>query len=833
MPYIFCSFAVIKSLITLATSSIFTLSFLAPVAAQIIPDRTTNTTVELDGTINNGDRVGDNLFHSFQEFSISNNGQAFFNNDLDIANIFSRITGGNISQIDGLIKANGTANLFLINPAGIIFGENARLSLGGSFFGSTADSILFPDTEFSTKNLDNPPLLTINVPIGLNFSDNPGQIIVSSDLEATSENRISLEVSQGEHLALIGGNIAIENSEIRASEGRITLGGLSEAEIITFNQDGDFIFPESLAKADINLKNNSNVDVSGTGGGSIDIHARNLNLEAGDLGNSKIRAGITTDSTSADAQAGDITIEITENLTLDNESKISNIVDEEAFGNAGNINIITANLTLTKGSQIEATTFGIGNGGSIEINASNIIAIDGEDSDRFPSGISSRVQSNAVGDAGNVNVTTGSLHLTNGGRVGASVFSLGNGGSVTVIADNAITMDSENSTGRIASGIASRVGRGGEGNSGDVNITTSSLSLTNGGSIGASNSSKEQAGNVTINARESILIAGEGRIRPSLISVASVANGGNGGIITIVTNQITLNERGRIEADNFPSDETGNPGTGKPGQIEIVANSLILNNQANINTKTQFGTGNDPNIRLTITDDITLRNNSFISSQAQGNANGGNIIIETGFIIAFPNENSDIIAIAEQGKGGTIQINAEALLGIEEGSLNDLTNDINASSELGIDGTIIFNTPDVDPTSGVFQLPDIPLDAEGILAQNLCKVEDEEIAKGSSFLITGKGGVTPTSEDSLENLDRLVSWSDRDDIQVSQDGLVSIRTRSSSETAQHNYPVIQQSQGWVQTLNGDIWLVANPPETISKNIGIAHPDCQASSNQET
>ncbi|EKQ70565.1 filamentous hemagglutinin family N-terminal domain protein [Leptolyngbyaceae cyanobacterium JSC-12] len=176
--------------------------------AQIIPDRTLpNPSSVIPGcttcVIEGGTERGVNLYHSFREFSVPTGGEAWFNNAAHIQTILTRVTGNSISTIDGLIRANGTANLFLINPNGMLFGVNARLQLGGSFSASSASSIRFFDgSEFSAIAPQPPPLLTVNLAPGLQYGTPRGDI----------RNQASLAVLPLQSLTFYGNNVTSTGS---------------------------------------------------------------------------------------------------------------------------------------------------------------------------------------------------------------------------------------------------------------------------------------------------------------------------------------------------------------------------------------------------------------------------------------------------------------------------------------------------------------------------------------------------------------------------------------------------------------------------------------------
>ena len=196
---------------------------------------------------------------------------------------------------------------------------------------------------------------------------------------------------------------------------------------------------------------------------------------------------------------------------------------------------------------------------------------------------------------------------------------------------------------------------------------------------------------------------------------------------------------------------------------------------------------------------------------------GGNIGINSDFIVGFPTqEQYQITANAFEGNGGNIEITTNAIFGAEFFQ-------ISASSELGLEGEISINTPDINPLQGLDTLPTEVVDASQLIAKRCLSGQGETVDQQSEFTITGRGGLPANPNESLRG-DAVLSpeW-------VSLDSEIEEEQRDSRADKQTSIvpPQIVQATGWVIRPNGKVSLIANNPNSVPSSPGIKHPHCQA------
>ncbi|WP_427162942.1 filamentous hemagglutinin N-terminal domain-containing protein [Aliinostoc sp. HNIBRCY26] len=771
------------------------------VQAQVTPDSTLNTKVSgsQNYIVTDGTSVGNNLFHSFSSFSVPSDGSVTFSHSSQIQNIFSRITGNNVSYIDGAINAN--ANLFLLNPSGIIFGKTASLNISGSFVATTANSIKFVEgTEFSAVNPATQPLLTMTVPIGLQMGNHPAPIQVQGTGHSLNTNNTfspiirnpsltKLQVQSGKTLALVGGNITLDGATLSAATGHIELGSLGGSGLVSLvpiTQGYQLEYEQGQSFADIQLAQKSLLDVSGFNSGAVQLQGRNIEFTDGSLIFSQNYGTLPSGNINVQASAAIAMIGTTP------DGKIRSWIRAEAWGtgSSANISMITPRLTLQKGSGINALTYGTANGGNIQIQAADI-EVSGF-SPLNPTGVTSITTSTyGKGSAGDVLVNGNNLLLSGGASLSSVTFGSGSSGQVIVQNQNTTV------TGENPSGLYSNISitTFANGNAKDLRLDTGNLQILNGGTIGSSAFFIGNGGNVQVNASEAIAISGSSsnnnsninssvvRLSPQLRQFFGLPNilTANAGSVSITTPKLTLTNGGTVSVTS--------QGTGNAGNVQIIADQIQLKNQALIQAQTESGNGGD--ISLQVSDSLLIRDRSKITTTAGVMGNGGNIKINSPTIVGL--EDSDITANAVRGQGGNINITTQGIIGLEYGSHLTSENNITASSEFGVNGTVQVNTVGVEPNSALVALPTNFTDSSQKIASGCADTNR------SSFVATGRGGV-PQNPTQQVRSDR--TWSDIRDISAFHTTKPTpAQTPQSSET-------LVQATSWRRNPQGKIELVA-------------------------
>ena len=398
------------------------------------------------------------------------------------------------------------------------------------------------------------------------------------------------------------------------------------------------------------------------------------------------------------------------------------------------------------------------------------------------------------GKGGNIFIETNRLNLTRGAFIDTGTLS-GTGGKIEIQASDRVML----SNGAAISSSALQ-GRGG-----DIDIITRLLEIWGGSQIIATAQGQQPSGNISITASDSINLSGistRGFV-PQPSSISNTTSGsGNAGEIALKTENLSIQSGASIQASS-------RLGSGQAGFIEIEAKNIQLQDEAQILTETALGEGGD--ISIALGQSLLMSQDSLINTTAglsqQGIGSGGNIEIGTPFLIALPENNSDIVANAFGGDGGNITINADAILNFDlqdepklDALRNNRTNDISASSQFGSSGTLSLNGLNTDPTQSVSELP---IDLINPVDQISRRCSADRTAQSQNeFFITGNGGLPPRPGDATPSHYSTGSISSTNPTALAPTAQTAVAQPPKTNP-------LQEADGWKRDRQGNLHLIAS------------------------
>jgi filamentous hemagglutinin family protein len=693
--------------------------------------------------IEGGARRENNLFHSFQRLDVGAEQGVYFSNPTGVENIFGRVTGGFPSNIqgtlgviqDGSVDSVGLANLFLINPSGILFGAGANLDVGGSFFATTADAVGFgingTDGIFSASVPESSNLLNVAPSAFLfNSSTTRGAIIsqaqgFSSFDQLSGDRLLGLQVPFSETLLLLGGDVNIQDGWLNARGGRVEIGATGGAGVVGLNTDGSLQFPQNIVRGDVSFTNAS-VNVSspfGRGNPTVRGGRSAIGVTGGDINfrDSWLRSnivplqGIGGIEGLEELRSGGLRLDASGAVAVESSLITANTQSGVVDGNSGNIQIAAGSLQVDNGSIISSSTFGLGNSnsGNIQITVGSLQVDNGLlSADTYGQGntgeisisssqISSGTSPDSVGQGGNIQIDAGSLALIDRASISSSTLGIGNSGDIKISADsleiNNSSIDSTtfgqgnageisiNSSGQILlsgdfSGISSNVGNNTNGRGGNIQIDAGSLALIDRASLntGTGFNSVGDAGNIHITT-ENLEISGD-----SEISAGTIGQGTSGRITIDAQDQIALNNA-TVTSGSIVTSGADLGKDRRGGDILISSAGSISVNRSNVRTDSATQ-GIAGSIRIVDTTGSVSLSGSNISSLSTGGGQGGDINISSNSLVLSNNTKLD--ASSFQISTGSLFANSGSQ--IQTGSLRNVGDiSINARNVFLNSGTIL------------------------------------------------------------------------------------------------------------------------------------------------
>jgi large exoprotein involved in heme utilization and adhesion len=618
----------------------------------------------------------------------------------------------------------------------------------------------------------------------------------------------NLTVETGRLIVRDGAAVNVQTYDFGAG-GSLTVRASELVELSGTSADGHF--PSALSTSVLQ-------GATGTGG--------NLTVETGRL--IAQDGAVVSAATFGQGAGGTLTVRASELVELigtsaDGESPSGLYTSvREATGAGGNLTVETQRLIVWDGAVVLADTFGQGAGGTLAVRASESVELSGTSADgQFPSALSTSVWEGATGTGGNLTVETGRLIAQDGAIVSTATYGQGAGGTLEVNASESVELIGTSADSDRGSGLFTAVQPGATGAGGNLTLETRQLILRDGAVVSAATSGEGAAGTLLVNASDSVELIGtsaDGQF-PSRLT-ASSRDTADAGDLKISTGSLRVRDGAAVTVSS--------EGSGDAGNLEVQAHSIFLDKNGQLIARTASGNGG--NITLNVRDLLLQRHNSQIATDARGGpGNGGNIVINGQFIVAVPNENSDIIANAVRGRGGNINITTSGIYGQEFRPSQTWRSDITASSRFGVNGTVQINTPDVDPSRGLTNLPQQLVDVSGLVDSSCAVAANEE----SNFVVTGRGGMPPSPNETLRSARVLVDLgsneiSTQHSAIPSREGAVSINPDLSVTGASFSNPSapLVEATGWVRGSKGEIILTAQLPTLTSHGSWLTPANCE-------